>query len=223
MSKGVLRRLWRELAFTPSEIFRADFFLGIAGAGGAAAMAVMAPVALLRGVSVAAGLVGVIIGSVIAGLAVQAAFMDQSFLRKLAAINRANHEELAAIERERLALIDRAKRAAIEHPKLAAIEREELAAIERAKRGTIEYKPVRYIASFVFTAAISVFAMLGLIVLSTLSDKANVVLLGTVGGLTGFFIIWAIASLIYDLDALVQFTNLKMDAADTPDDAELIA
>ena len=115
--------------------------------------------------------------------------MDQSFLRKLAAINRANREELAVIERERLAVIDRAKRAGIEPQKLATIEREDLTAIERAKRATIEYKPVRYIASFVFTAGISVFAMLGLIVLSTLSDKANVVLLGTVGGLTGFFII----------------------------------
>jgi uncharacterized membrane protein (UPF0136 family) len=50
-----------------------------------------------------------------------------------------------------------------------------------------------------------------------------VALLGTVGGLTGFFSIWAISSLIYGLDSLVQFTNLKMDAAEVPDDPELIA
>ena len=172
MSKGVLRHLWDELAFTPSEILRGDLFLGIAGAGGAAAMAVIAPSALLRGVSVAAGLVGVIIGSVIASVAVQTAFMDQSFLRKLRAINR---------------------------------------------------KPVRYLAPFVFTAGISVFAMLGIIILSTLSDKSNVVLLGVVGSLTGLFTIWAIASLVYCLDTLVQFVGLKMDAVDVPDDIELSA
>jgi hypothetical protein len=172
MPKGVLRRLWDELAFTPSEILRADLFLGVAGAGGAAAMAVIAPAALLRGVAVAAGLVGVIIGSVIASVAVQTAFMDQSFLRKLRAINR---------------------------------------------------KPVRYLAPFLFTASISVFAMLGLIVLSTLSDKSNVVLLGAVGSLTGLFTVWAVASLIYCLDTLVQFVGLKMDAVDVPDDIELIA
>jgi hypothetical protein len=172
MSKGVLARLWRELAFTPREIFRADFFLGVAGAGGAAAMAVIAPGALLRGVSVAAGLVGVIIGSVIAAVAVQTAFMDQSFLRKLRAINR---------------------------------------------------EPVRYLAPFLFTASISVFAMLGLIILSTLSDKSNVVLLAAVGSLTGLFTVWAIASLLYCLDTLIQFVGLKMDAVDVPDDIELIA
>ena len=172
MSKSVLRHLWDELAFTPGEILRADLFLGIAGAGGAAALAVIAPDALLRGVSVAAGLVGVIIGSVIASVAVQTAFMDQSFLRKLRVIDR---------------------------------------------------EPVRYVAPFLFTACISVFAMLGLIVLSTLSAKSNVALLGTVGSLTGFFTIWAIASLIYCLDTLVQFMGLKMDAVDVPDDVKLIA
>jgi hypothetical protein len=167
MSKGLLGSLWEALHFEPSEILRMDLFLGIAGAGGAIAMAFTSPDALLRGVPVAAGLTGVIIGAVIASVAVQTAFMDQTFLRKLRAINR---------------------------------------------------EPVRYLAPFLFTAVISVFAMLGLIVLSTLSSKSALALLSVVGGLVGLFLIWGITSLLYCLDTLVQFVGLKMDAADVSDD-----
>jgi hypothetical protein len=170
MRKGLLGPLWKALHFEPSEILRVDLFLGIAGAGGAVGMALVAPAALLRGVPVAAGLIGVIIGAVIASVAVQTAFMDQAFLRKLKAIRR---------------------------------------------------EPVRYLAPFLFTAVISIFAMLGLIVLSTLSDKSDLVLLSVVGGLTGLFLIWAVASLLYCLATLVQFVGLKMDAVDVPDDIDV--
>jgi hypothetical protein len=88
MPKKLLTHLWKSLDFRPNEILRADLYLGIAAGGGAAALAVVTPDALLRSVAVAAGLIGVIIGSVIAGVAIQTAFMDQSFLRKLRAINR---------------------------------------------------------------------------------------------------------------------------------------
>jgi hypothetical protein len=165
----MLGHLWKALHFERSEILRADLFLGVAGGGGAAALAAVTPDALLRGVPVAAGLIGVIIGAVIASVAVQTAFMDQAFLRKLKAINR---------------------------------------------------EPVRYLAPFLFTAVISVGAMLGLIVLSTLSDKSGSVLLSVIGGLVGFLLTWAIVSLLYCLSTLVQFVGLKMDAVDVPDDIE---
>jgi hypothetical protein len=170
MRKGLLRPLWQALHFEPSEILRADLFLGVGGAGGAVAMAFITPSALLRGVPVAAGLIGVIIGAVIASVAIQTAFMDQAFLRKLKAIG---------------------------------------------------YEPVSLMAPFLFTAVISIFSMLGLIVLSTLSDKSNLVLLSIVGGLVGLFLIWAVASLLYCLATLVQFVGLKMDAVDVPDDIDV--
>ena len=171
MGKGVLKYLWRAIRFRPGEILRAaDFWLGMVSAGGAIALAVVTPDALLRGVTVASGLVGVIIGAVIAGVAVQAAFMDQQFLQKLRAIDR---------------------------------------------------DPVRYLAPFLFTAVIGVFAILALIVLSTLSVKSATVLLSIFGGLAAFFTVWTISSLLYCLAALVQFMGLKMDALGSSEEAPL--
>jgi hypothetical protein len=172
MPKSLLRDLLDALAFKPREVLlRVDFFLGVAGAGGAAALAIITPDALLRGVAIAAGLVGAIIGATIAAVAVATAFMDQSFLRKLKAINK---------------------------------------------------DPIRYVAPLLATAGISVFAMLSLVVLSTLSSKSNEALLGIVGGLAGFFTIWAIASLFYCVYTLVMFIGLMADAADVPDDTKLL-
>ncbi len=88
MSKNLLTHLSKALDFRPNEILRADLFLGVAGGAGATVLALITPSALLRSVTIAAGLVGVIIGTVVAGVAIQTAFMDQSFLRKLRAINR---------------------------------------------------------------------------------------------------------------------------------------
>ncbi|GAA3516575.1 hypothetical protein FHR32_000303 [Streptosporangium album] len=88
MAKGVLQHLWQALDFKLSEVLQLDFALGVLAGGAAVSMALVEPEALLRTVPVAAGLVGVILGAVLAGVAVQAAFMDQPFLRKLRAINR---------------------------------------------------------------------------------------------------------------------------------------
>jgi uncharacterized membrane protein len=87
MTKPILTHLWSALDFSLSEVFRADFLLGVAGGAGAAALALVTPDALLRSVPDAAVLIGVIIGTVIAGVAVQTAFMDQAFLRKIRAID----------------------------------------------------------------------------------------------------------------------------------------
>jgi hypothetical protein len=164
----MLNHLWDAINFKLSEIMRADFCLGLAAGGGAAALAVIAPSAALKGVAVASGLIGVIIGTVIAGVSVQAAFMDQAFLQKLKEIDR---------------------------------------------------EPVRYLAPFIFTAVIGVFSMLGLIVLSVLSVNSSAVLLGIVTGITGFFTVWSIVSLLYCLSTLVQFMGLKMDALPTSEES----
>jgi len=88
MSKHGLAHLWSALEFGRRELLQLDLYLGISGGLGALALAIFSPGALLRGVAAAAVLVGVIIGAVVAGVAILAAFMDQPFLRKLAAINR---------------------------------------------------------------------------------------------------------------------------------------
>jgi hypothetical protein len=88
VSKHALSPLWRALRFNRHELLQPDLYLGIAGGVGSLVMAILAPDALLRSVPVAAGLLGVIVGAVIAGVAILTAFMDQAFLRKLAAIDR---------------------------------------------------------------------------------------------------------------------------------------
>lgn len=165
----MLKHLWKALDFRLSEILRMDFWLGLAAAGGAAALAVITPSAILRCVAVTSGLVGVVIGAVLAGVAIQAAFMDQEFLRQIRAIGR---------------------------------------------------QPVRYLSPLIFTAVTGVFAMLGLIALSVLSAKSDVILLGILSGVAGFFTVWTIVSLLYCLSTLIQFTGLRMDALDDDDGGE---
>lgn len=170
MAKSVLRHLWQALDFKLSEVLQLDFALGALAGVSAFVMAWVEPEALLRTVPVAAGLVGVILGAVLAGVAVQAAFMDQPFLRKLRAINR---------------------------------------------------DPVHYLAPFLFTGAIGVFGMLGLVVLSAASKDTYVVVLGVVGSVSGFFTVWSMASILHCLAMLVQFVGLKMDAIDIPDNIDI--
>lgn len=88
-ARGVTRHLWDAIRrMSVGELLQIDFWIGLVGAGGGLYLGINHPTQLIGAVSVAAGVVGVIIGAVIAGVAVQAAFMDQSFLRKLRAIGR---------------------------------------------------------------------------------------------------------------------------------------
>ncbi|MBU8825819.1 hypothetical protein [Mycolicibacterium goodii] len=88
-ARGVTRHLWDALrTMSVGEVLQIDFWIGLVGAGGGLYLGLNYPAQLIGAVSVTAGVVGVIIGAVIAGVAVQAAFMDQSFLRKLRAIGR---------------------------------------------------------------------------------------------------------------------------------------
>jgi len=88
MSRVNLAHLWQALKFERGEILQLDLYLGVAGGGAGLTLGILSPSALLRGVATDAVLLGVIIGAVVAGVAILAAFMDQSFLRKLAAIDR---------------------------------------------------------------------------------------------------------------------------------------
>lgn len=65
-----------------------DFWVGIAAAATFGWAGWTHPVAALRPTSAALGLTGVVVGAVLAGVAIQTAFMDQTFLRTLHAIGR---------------------------------------------------------------------------------------------------------------------------------------
>lgn len=85
---GVTSHLWEAIRkLSLADVFQADLFLGIAGGVGGLILGLNYPDRLTGAVSIAAGVVGVVIGAVIAGVAIQSAFLDQSFLRKLRAIN----------------------------------------------------------------------------------------------------------------------------------------
>lgn len=124
------------------------------------------PDRLVGAVGVAAG----VVGAVIAGVAIQSAFLDQSFLRKLRAISR---------------------------------------------------DPVSYLTPFLFTAAIGVFALLGLLVLSAMSATATTWVLASLGAFVGLFSFWAVASLLSGMATLIQFVGLRQDAIDVPDDIDI--
>jgi hypothetical protein len=74
--------------FTLKETFGWDFRVALLGAAGGAWLGVAAPALLDKEVPLAATVVGIIVGAVIAGVAVLAVFLDQAFLRKLRAIKR---------------------------------------------------------------------------------------------------------------------------------------
>jgi cytochrome bd-type quinol oxidase subunit 2 len=70
------------LDFKLSQILGLDLLLGIGGAGGAGYLALNHPESLRDAASASAQIVGVIVGLSLAGVAIQAAFFDQAFLRK---------------------------------------------------------------------------------------------------------------------------------------------
>lgn len=162
-----LKHLRQAVDFKASELLGFDLLLAAGGAVGGTLLAVHRPELVTQGIAVVAGLVGVVIGAVLAGVAVQAAFMDEAFLRKVARIGRT---------------------------------------------------PVHYLAPFLFTAALGVLAALGLVVLAFTSVTADVWFRGVAGGLVGFAATYTLASLLNGLDTLVQFIDLKAEAAAVPDE-----
>ncbi|MGA3537746.1 hypothetical protein ACK8GE_00345 [Micromonosporaceae bacterium DT194] len=86
MAGRINQHLWEALDFKLSELLRMDLGVGVAFGLAALALSFTEPDAVVRAAPGAIGVVGVIVGAVIAGISFQAAFMDQAFLRKLRAI-----------------------------------------------------------------------------------------------------------------------------------------
>lgn len=80
--------------------------------------------------------------------------------------------------------------------------------------------PVRYMLPFLFTICIGVISELVLILCIATSDISRFIAV-SLGGLAVFLSVWTIASLLLCLDTLVQFIELKKEAAFVPDDIEL--
>jgi hypothetical protein len=86
MTSKINQHLWAALDFKLSEVLRLDLGVGVVFGTAALVLSFTYPDAVVRAAPGAIGVVGVIVGAVIAGISFQAAFMDQTFLRKLRAI-----------------------------------------------------------------------------------------------------------------------------------------
>jgi hypothetical protein len=150
----------------PTEILGWDLVVGVLGGAGGLWLALAYPQGLRSSVPVAATLMGVVIGAVLAGVAVLAAFLDQGFLRKVRAINR---------------------------------------------------EPVRYLSPLLFTAALGIVASILLLVIRVLPNSAPTWLMAVLGALAGLSVLWTLASVIRNLNVLVQFIGLQFEASDLPD------
>ena len=73
---------------TLGELLGVDLLVGLVGLGGGIWIGLEHPDRLNDLSGTLASVVGVVVGAVVAGIAVQTAFLDQSFLRKLQAIGR---------------------------------------------------------------------------------------------------------------------------------------
>jgi MFS family permease len=82
-------------------------------------------------------------------------------------------------------------------------------------------EPVRYLAPFLFTATLGVIAAFAALILGALPPATPGFIFVTVSVLVGTFSWWTIASVLYDLDMLVQFIGLQVDAVDVQIDGDL--
>lgn len=80
--------LGQALDFKLSNLLRCDLLIGICGGAGGVWVALADYERFKEILPLAVGLVGIVVGTVIAGVAILAAFLNQPFLRKLKAINR---------------------------------------------------------------------------------------------------------------------------------------
>lgn len=135
-----------------------------AGTAGGALVAVAEPAAVNGIVAAASALVGVVIGGVIAGMAILTAGLDTAFLRKL--------NQLPA-------------------------------------------EAEGYLAPFLATTAISIVAVVSLLVWGAVATVNNVVS-GVVGGVSGGLVLWSLSSLIPALGTMVFFVGLRQDSTGGP-------
>lgn len=78
--------------------------------------------------------------------------------------------------------------------------------------------PVRFLAPFMFTAALGVISLLPTVIVANLNATTSTGVICTISAVAGFTAFWTVASVLPDLDTLVQFVRLKVDALDVPDD-----
>lgn len=149
--------------FTLGEILRLDFYAGVLGGVGAVLLALYSPETLASIRAIAAGILGIVVGAVVGGAAILAAFLSQAFIRKLRMIGS---------------------------------------------------EPMRFLEPFLLTAWLGVVGIMLVLVLGALPPATPTWLLATVGGLAGFSVVWAITSIFWDLDMLVQFVGLQVDASE---------
>jgi hypothetical protein len=171
MGHRTLSSLRSCLDFRLSELLGFDLVFGLIGAGGGTYLALQHAEGLAAPVAAAAGLVGVVLGAVVAATAIVTAFMDQGFLRRLALLPAGRNE------------------------------------------------PSYYLAPFLFTGVLGVAGGLSLLVLISLTPTSHAWARGVVGAGSGFFTVYTIASLMPALDAIVQLTSLRHEAAQVSDDA----
>lgn len=91
------------------------------------------------------------------------------------------------------------------------------------KTKAIGRDPVRYLEPMLFTVTLGVFGIVAVIVLAALSPTAPAAVLAVVSGISGLFVAWTLGSLLYNLSTLISFVRLQADAADVPDDLDILA
>ncbi|MDX3118582.1 hypothetical protein [Streptomyces scabiei] len=92
-----VKDVFRAIKFEPKEFWLLEWVLTIIGIGGGAWVGWSEPHLTERIVVASSALVGVIVGAVVAGMAIQSAGFDQEFLRKLSRLKRATSEQKDAV------------------------------------------------------------------------------------------------------------------------------
>jgi hypothetical protein len=90
------------------------------------------------------------------------------------------------------------------------------------KLRAINEDPVDYLAPYLLSGVLGVVASIACVVLAALPATAPTWVVATIGGVSGFFTLWALASLVPNLTNLVGFIRLQADAAEVPDDLPVI-
>lgn len=151
------------LGFSLREVLGWDLLVAVMGGAGGFWLAAFEPERLGALAPVAASLVGVVIGVVIATATIIAAFMDPAFLRKMRAIGE---------------------------------------------------DPVRYLAPYIFSGVLGTVGAITAIVVAAVPPTAPTWVLASAACVGGFFVLYALASLISNLSNLMGFIRLQIDAAE---------
>lgn len=81
------RRFWQSATFSPSDMWWGEWVAIVLGAGGGVILAIREPGAVGDIVTAASALAGVVIGGVLAGMAILTSGLDSAFLKKLTGID----------------------------------------------------------------------------------------------------------------------------------------